>query len=54
MLNALDDAEGLPDVEIKARVQRLNHKSFGYKITVNSASALTGTVRIFLAPKKDW
>lgn len=54
LLNALDDAAGLPDVEIKARVQRLNHKPFGYKVTVNSDAAKTATVRIFLAPKKDW
>jgi len=54
MLNALDDASGLTDVEIHARVQRLNHKPFGIKIVANSAAEKTVTVRIFLAPKHDW
>ncbi|ODN00731.1 Hemocyanin A chain [Orchesella cincta] len=54
MLNALDDAAGLPDVEIKARVQRLNHKPFGVKIVATSAAEKVVTVRIFLAPKYDW
>jgi hypothetical protein len=54
MLNALDDAKGLGDVDIHARVQRLNHKPFGVKITAESASDKIVTVRIFLAPKYDW
>nr|CAR85691.1 hemocyanin subunit type 1 precursor [Sinella curviseta] len=54
MLNALDDAAGLTDVDIKARVQRLNHKPFGIKIIANSAAEKTVTVRLFLAPKYDW
>lgn len=54
MLNALDDAAGLTDVEIHARVQRLNHKPFGIKIIADSAAEKTVTVRIFLAPKLDW
>jgi len=54
LLNAMDDAEGLPDVEIKARVQRLNHKPFAYKIHVKSDVEKIVTVRVFIAPKKDW
>jgi hypothetical protein len=54
LLNAMDDAEGLPEVEIKARVQRINHKPFAYKVHVKSDSDHTVTVRVFIAPKKDW
>nr|QCC26464.1 hemocyanin subunit type 1 [Pogonognathellus sp. AD-2013] len=54
LLNALDDTEGLPDVEIKARVQRLNHQPFAFKIHVDSAAEKTVTVRLFIVPKKDW
>jgi hypothetical protein len=54
MLNALDDTPELEDVEIKARVRRLNHRPFTVSITVNSNREQTTAVRIFLGPKVDW
>ena len=38
-----------------ARIQHLNHDEFTYSITVNNSNNrdLTGTVRIFMAPKYD-
>jgi hypothetical protein len=54
LLNALDDTPELEDVEIKARVRRLNHRPFTFSITVNSNQEHTTAVRIFLGPKFDW
>nr|CAR85701.1 hemocyanin subunit type 1 precursor [Periplaneta americana] len=54
MLNALDDTAELQDVDIKARVRRLNHKPFSVQVTVNSERDAMAVVRIFLAPKYDW
>lgn len=54
LLNALDDTQELKDVEIKARVRRLNHGPFTVSIKVNSDSAATAAVRVFLGPKVDW
>jgi len=39
--------------EINARVYRLNHKPYTYKINVNSERDYTAVVRIYLAPKYD-
>ncbi|CAE6454571.1 hypothetical protein ACGC1H_001094 [Rhizoctonia solani] len=41
MLNALDDAADLPDVEIHASVQRLNQRPFGSAIRSLSAKSAT-------------
>ena len=54
LLNALDDTQELEDVEIKARVRRLNHKPFAFHITVDSEQDATAAVRVFLGPKYDW
>nr|CAR85697.1 hemocyanin subunit type 1 precursor [Cryptotermes secundus] len=54
LLNALDDTLELKDVEIKARVRRLNHRPFTFSITVNSNQEQMAAVRIFLGPKFDW
>lgn len=54
LLNALDDTQELKDVEIKARVRRLNHRPFTVGITVNSDQGATAAVRILLGPKVDW
>lgn len=54
LLNALDDTLELEDVEIKARVRRLNHRPFTFSITVNSNDEAMAAVRIFLGPKLDW
>lgn len=54
LLNALDDTLELKDVEIKARVRRLNHRPFSFSITVNSNQEQMTAVRIFLGPKSDW
>nr|CAR85693.1 hemocyanin subunit type 1 precursor [Carausius morosus] len=54
LLNALDDTIDLDDVEIKARVRRLNHKPFTVQITAESERETLATVRIFLGPKYDW
>nr|CAQ63321.1 hemocyanin 1 precursor [Thermobia domestica] len=54
LLNALDDTVELPDVEIKARVRRLNHRPFTYTINLNSDKDATVIVRVFLGPKYDW
>lgn len=54
MLNALDHAAGLTDVDIQARVQRLNHKPFVTKVVAQAETEKVVTVRIFLAPKFDW
>lgn len=54
MFNALDDTTQLEDVEIKARVRRLNHKPFTFSITVESDHETTAAVRIMLGPKVDW
>jgi hypothetical protein len=37
----------------KARMTRLNHKPFTYKITVNSDKAVKGVVRTFIGPKHN-
>jgi hypothetical protein len=54
LLNALDDTQELEDVEIKARVRRLNHRPFTFRITVNSDHEAMAAVRIMLGPKMDW
>jgi hypothetical protein len=40
-------------VDVKARVQRLNHDRFKYIITLKADGEKKAVVRIFLAPKKD-
>jgi hypothetical protein len=54
LLNALDDTLELEDVEIKARVRRLNHRPFTISIAVDSSREATAAVRIMLGPKLDW
>lgn len=39
------------DVLIKARMTRLNHKPFNYKMTINSEKATKGVVRVYIGPK---
>nr|CAR85695.1 hemocyanin subunit type 1 [Hierodula membranacea] len=54
LLNALDDTQELDDVEIKARVRRLNHQPFTFRVTVSSEKNANVAVRVFLGPKYDW
>ncbi|PSN36662.1 Hemocyanin A chain [Blattella germanica] len=54
LLNALDDTQELDDVEIKARVRRMNHRPFTFRISVDSDREATAAVRVFLGPKYDW
>jgi hypothetical protein len=54
LLNALDDTPELEDVEIKARVRRLNHRPFTFSIAVDSDREAMAAVRIMLGPKFDW
>nr|CAD87762.1 hemocyanin subunit 1 [Perla marginata] len=54
MLNALDDTADLPDVDVKARVQRLNHEPFTWALHMESDKEVTAAFRVFLGPKKDW
>ena len=54
LLNALDDTVELEEVEIKARVRRLNHIPFTFKIEVNSEKEYTAAVRVYIGPKFDW
>nr|CAA57880.1 hemocyanin [Penaeus vannamei] len=54
LINAVDDAEGIPDVEISTYVPRLNHKEFTFRIDVeNGGAERLATVRIFAWPHKD-
>nr|AGT20779.1 hemocyanin [Penaeus merguiensis] len=54
LINAVDDAEGIPDVDISTYVPRLNHKEFTFKIDIeNGGSPRLATVRIFAWPHKD-
>ncbi|XP_071531079.1 hemocyanin B chain-like [Panulirus ornatus] len=55
LINAVDSGENIEDVEINARVHRLNHEEFDYKITVNNNhdDGHLATIRIFLCPIKD-
>ncbi|XP_037795419.1 hemocyanin C chain-like [Penaeus monodon] len=54
LINAVDDAEGIPDVEISTYVPRLNHKDFTFKIDIENADPdKLATVRIFAWPHKD-
>nr|CAD7407112.1 unnamed protein product [Timema cristinae] len=54
LLNALDDTVDLDDVNIKARVRRLNHKPFAFHFTVESDKENLVAVRVFMGPKYDW
>nr|BBO36752.1 hemocyanin [Panulirus japonicus] len=55
LINAVDSGESIEDVEINARVHRLNHKEFTYKITMsnNNDADRLATFRIFLCPIED-
>nr|CAD7592476.1 unnamed protein product [Timema genevievae] len=54
LLNALDDTVDLDDMNIKARVRRLNHKPFAFHFTVESDKENLVAVRVFMGPKYDW
>nr|CAR85692.1 hemocyanin subunit type 1 precursor [Machilis germanica] len=54
LYNALDDDKTVSDIEIKARVQRINHKPFTYHINVESDVERKVVVRTFIGPKYDW
>ncbi|KAK7080669.1 hypothetical protein SK128_004647 [Halocaridina rubra] len=53
--NAVDSAPGIEDVDLKANVQRLNHKEFSYvaDVTNNNGDNVLATFRIFLCPQYD-
>nr|AZM68737.1 HcL2 [Palaemon carinicauda] len=55
LINAVDDTEDIPDVDIDTYVPRLNHKEFSYNIDIkNDKGADTlATVRIYIWPHKD-
>nr|AEC46861.1 hemocyanin [Macrobrachium nipponense] len=53
--NAVDSAEGIEDVELKADVDRLNHNDFSFVADVknNNGGEVLGTFRIYLCPDYD-
>lgn len=51
--NALDHVADREDVEIKAKIKRLNNNPYTYTIEVDSDASKMATVRIFLAPKYE-
>ncbi|XP_068212029.1 hemocyanin B chain-like [Palaemon carinicauda] len=53
--NAVDSANGIEDVELKANVHRLNHKKFSFVADVNNnnGAEVLATFRIFLCPQYD-
>ncbi|XP_068211336.1 hemocyanin B chain-like [Palaemon carinicauda] len=53
--NAVDSAEGIQDVDLKANVRRLNHEDFSFvaEVTNNNGGNVLATFRIFLCPQYD-
>ncbi|XP_068211328.1 hemocyanin B chain-like [Palaemon carinicauda] len=53
--NAVDSAEGIAMVELKANVHRLNHNDFSYVADVNNnnGNEVVGTFRLYLCPEYD-
>ncbi|KAK7028970.1 hypothetical protein SK128_013876 [Halocaridina rubra] len=53
--NAVDSAEGMEDVEINARISRLNHEPFSFvaDVTNNNRGSVLATFRIYMCPRRD-
>ncbi|KAK7028968.1 hypothetical protein SK128_013874 [Halocaridina rubra] len=53
--NAVDSAEGIEEVELKAVVHRLNHREFSFVADVNNNNGgeVMSTFRIFMCPRYD-
>jgi hypothetical protein len=47
-------AEDIPTMDMRVRMNRLNHKSFTYKIDVTSDKDTVAWVRVFMGPKYDY
>jgi hypothetical protein len=54
LLNALDDNLELVDLQIKARVRRLNHIPFIFTVTVKSDYGANVAFRMIFGHKIDW
>jgi len=55
LVNAVDDTEEIPDVDISASVKRLNHKPFSFVLNLNNANdvEVTASGRLYLCPRRD-
>ncbi|XP_066971332.1 hemocyanin A chain-like [Macrobrachium rosenbergii] len=53
--NAVDSAQGIQEVDLKANVRRLNHQEFAFVADVNNNNGrnVLATFRIFLCPQYD-
>lgn len=53
---AVDDSEKIEDVEVTAKVPRLNHEDFAlnFDIMNNNGADKLATIRVFLCPKYDY
>ncbi|XP_064089683.1 hemocyanin B chain-like [Macrobrachium nipponense] len=53
--NAVDSADGVGDVELKANIHRLNHRKFSFVADVNNNNGgpVLATLRLFLCPRYD-
>ncbi|XP_068211329.1 hemocyanin B chain-like [Palaemon carinicauda] len=53
--NAVDSAEGIAMVDLKANVHRLNHNDFAFVADVNNNNGkeVVGTFRVYLCPEYD-
>jgi len=51
--NAVDSAEGIEEIDLKANVHRLNHKEFSFAADVNNnnGDAVLATFRIYMCPQ---
>merc|ERR1712121_519196 len=50
----LDGDESIPEVEVRAEVERLNHEPFTFHIEAEAKAAELATIRIFFCPKYDY
>merc|ERR1712212_151775 len=55
LTNAVDDTTEIPDVDISAVVERLNHKPFAFVLNVNNNNDedVDASGRIYLCPRRD-
>merc|ERR1712121_69421 len=53
--NAVDSAEGIEEIDLKANVHRLNHKDFSFVADVNNNNdgEVLATFRIYMCPQYD-
>nr|CCF55379.1 hemocyanin alpha subunit 1 [Atyopsis moluccensis] len=53
--NAVDSADGIADVDLKAYISRLNHQDFSFvaDISNNNGGPVLATLRIYLCPRRD-